>query len=154
MINDNQWHNIATDVTALVGAATSVRLRYRFDSVDNIANSTTGWHVDDIVVCGQAFNFCLQSANGDNILQFNSITGAFEFRQCSTNTVITGTGTVTANGCTVTLQQNTGTQFVNATVNTCTHSGTASVQQKMDRTFRVFSINDTDTTNNTCACPL
>lgn len=152
MTNDNQWHNVATDVTALVGAATSVRLRFRFDSVDNIANSTTGWHVDDITVCGQQFNFCLQSDSGDNIFQFNSITGAYTFTQCSTGTVISGTGTVTANGCTVTLVQNTGTQFVNATVNTCTHSGSAKVQQLSNKLVKSYNINDPDTTNNTCAC--
>lgn len=152
LINDNQWHNVSTDVTSVVGAATSVRLRFRFDTIDNIANSTTGWHVDDIAVCGQQFNFCMQSDSGDNILQFNSITGAFEFRQCSTNTVITGTGTITTNGCTVTLQQNTGTQFVNATFNTCTHTGSATVTQKVVKGFKTYNINDPDTTNNTCAC--
>lgn len=50
--NDNQWHSLTTDISAAVGNATSIRLRFRFDSVDNIANSTTGWHLDDIQVCG------------------------------------------------------------------------------------------------------
>src|ERR1051325_10991053 len=75
LINDNQWHNIGINVS--VGSASSIRLRFRFDSIDNIANSTTGWHVDDITVCGQPFNICLQDDSGDNILQFNSNTGAY-----------------------------------------------------------------------------
>jgi len=52
-INDNQWHNITTDISGVVGAATSIKIRFRFDSIDNIANSTTGWHVDDFQICGQ-----------------------------------------------------------------------------------------------------
>jgi hypothetical protein len=152
MINNNQWHNVVKDVTANVGAATSIRLRFRFDSIDNIANSTTGWHVDDITVCGQAFNFCLQSDSGDNILQFNSITGAYSFIQCSSGFTQTGTGTVTTNGSTVTLIDNATDHFVSASVNTSTHTGSASVQKKTGNTLKAFNIKDSDTTNNTCAC--
>ena len=154
LINDNQWHTVSFNVTALVGAATSVRLRFRFDSVDNIANSTTGWHVDDISVCGGAFNFCLQSENGDNILQFNSITGQYAFQQCSTGFVREGVGTVTANGCNVSLQDNTFDKFVSATVDTCANTGNALLTFRIPpRTVRSFNIKDTNTLNNTCVCP-
>jgi hypothetical protein len=54
MINDNQWHNISVDMSAILANANTVRLRFRFDTVDNIANSTTGWHIDDVQVCGAA----------------------------------------------------------------------------------------------------
>jgi hypothetical protein len=154
LINDNQWHNRGIDVTALVGAATSVRLRFRFDSIDNIANATTGWHVDDIQVCGQPFNFCLQSDSGDNILQFNSVTGAYTFTQCSTGFTRSGTGIVTANGCNVSLKDNTGDHFVSASVDNCAHTGSATLTYRVSPLrLQTFSIKDTNTLNNTCTCP-
>ncbi len=54
LTNDNLWHNKTKDISAAVGAATSIRLRFRFDSVDSITNGTTGWQVDDILVIGPA----------------------------------------------------------------------------------------------------
>ena len=154
LINDNQWHNATFDVTGLVGAASSVRLRFRFDSIDNIANSTTGWHVDDISVCGGAFNFCLQSDNGDNILQFNSITGHYAFEQCSSGFIREGTGTITANGCNVSLQDNAFDHFVSASVDNCAHTGSANLTFLIPpRRLQAFNIKDTNTLNNTCTCP-
>lgn len=153
LINDNQWHNRSREVTAQVGAATSVKLRFRFDTIDNIANSTTGWHVDDIQVCGQPFNFCLQDDSNGNILQFNSVTGAYQFTQCSTGFVLTGTGTVTANGCIVQLQHSITSRRVSASVNTCTHSGSALITVRTPLRTTSYSINDSDTTNDTCICP-
>jgi hypothetical protein len=153
LINDNQWHNRSLDVTALVGAATSVRLRFRFDTIDNIANATTGWHVDDIQVCGQPFNFCLQDDSNGNILQFNSLTGAYQFTQCSTGLILTGTGTVTVNGCNLQLNQNTTNRKVSATVDTCTNSGSAVITVRTPLRATFYSINDSNTTNNTCTCP-
>lgn len=154
MINDNQWHNLARDITPQVGAATSVRLRFRFDSIDNIANSTTGWHVDDVLVCGQPFNFCLQSDDGNNILQFNSITGAYTFRQCSTGFTRSGVGTVTAMGSIVTLTDNAFDHFVSATVDITAHTGSASLKYLIPpRSVQAFNISDSNTLNNTCTCP-
>ena len=154
LINDNQWHNVSTNVTAFVGAATSVRLRFRFDSIDNIANSTTGWHVDDISVCGEAFNFCVQSDSGDNILRFNSITGAYQFMQCSSGFTSQGTGVVTASGCSLTLQDNTFDHFVTVNVDTCAHTGNATLHYLTPpRKVTSFTISDSNTLNNTCACP-
>lgn len=154
LINDNQWHNRSLNVTALVGAATSVRLRFRFDTIDNIANMTTGWHVDDIQVCGAPFNFCLQDDSNGNILQFNSLTGAYQFTQCSTGAIFTGTGTVTASGCNLQLNQNITNRKLQATVNTCTNTGSALLTVKTPpRTTNFYTISDSNTTNNTCTCP-
>lgn len=52
LINDNAWHTATVDLSPFVGAATSVRVRFRFDSVDSLFNSTTGWHIDDVQICG------------------------------------------------------------------------------------------------------
>src|SRR5262245_22245743 len=154
LINDNQWHNVSANVTALVGAATSIRLRFRFDSIDNIANATTGWHVDDIAACGQNFNQCLQSDSGDNILRFNTVTGEYTFEQCSTGFTRSGIGVITTNGCTVTLTDNTFDHFVSATVDTCAHNGNAKLTYKVSPLkLQTFNIIDPNTLNNTCICP-
>jgi hypothetical protein len=153
LINDNQWHNVSKDVTSVVGMSTSVRLRFRFDSIDNIANSTTGWHVDDITVCGAAFNFCLQSDDGGGTLQFNSVTGRYLAKRCDGSLTVEATGVVTTNGCTISLQDNTGGRNVSASVNTCTHQGNASISVKMGTMIKALSIVDSNTTNNTCICP-
>jgi hypothetical protein len=153
LINDNQWHNVAADVTALVGAATSVRVRFSFDSVDNIANSTTGWHVDDIAVCGQAFNFCIQDDATGDYVQINTVTGAYSTKQCSTGFVAQGTGKVTTNGNTITLTDTTPPNFNTVTVNTSTHTGSAAIRVRSSLKIVAYNINDSNTQNNTCVCP-
>ncbi len=154
MFNDNQWHNIGTDVTAVIGGATSINLRFRFDSVDNLVNSSTGWHVDDVLVCGNPFDVCVQDDTNGNILQFNSQSGNYIFTQCSNGTTITGTGTVTTSGCFITLVHNLASMRLSATVNTCQSTGNATLSMSIPRGVKILTIKDTDTTNNTCTCPL
>jgi hypothetical protein len=52
LTNDNAWHSTFADITAVLGAASSAVLRFRFDSIDGLFNTTTGWMVDDIAICG------------------------------------------------------------------------------------------------------
>ncbi len=154
LINDNQWHNVVRNVTSFVGAATSIRLRWRFDSVDNIANSTTGWHVDDISVCGEAFNVCIQDNVTNDFVRFNTITGAYEVKQCSTGLTRSGTGTVTTNGSNITLTHNVGNdRFISATKNTSTNTGSANISFRNGLSIVSFKITDSNTLNNTCSCP-
>jgi hypothetical protein len=57
LVNDNQWHSKIVNLLAstVVGpGAVPTNVRFLFDSVDDLFNSTTGWHVDDIQVCGFA----------------------------------------------------------------------------------------------------
>jgi hypothetical protein len=153
LINDNQWHNAVANVTALVGAATSVRLRFRFDSIDNIANSTTGWHVDDISVCGEKFNFCVQDDVRGDFIRFNSVTGAYVTQQCSTGFTTEGVGVVTTNGSTITLQHFTTGKFNSVTVNTATNTGSAAIRTVNGLSIVAYNIKDTNILNNTCSCP-
>lgn len=155
-INDNQWHNASINVTAQVGAATSIRLRFRFDSVDNIANSTTGWHVDDITVCGEPFNICLQDDSSRDFLQLNTVTGAYVLKRCTTgpNSLdISGTGMVSTNGSIVTFQHFTTGRFISATIDTANHKGSASAKVVKGLSVQSFFINDSNTADNTCTCP-
>ncbi len=153
LINDNQWHTVSANVTALVGAATSVRLRFRFDSIDNIANSTTGWHVDDISVCGQAFNVCIQDDVTHDYMRLNTVTGEYTVKQCSTGLTLSGTGTVTINGSTINFQHFATNRFISATVNTSTNQGSANVAFRNGLSIVSFKITDSNTLNNTCSCP-
>lgn len=149
LINDNQWHNKAADVTALVGAATSIRLRFRFDSIDNIANSTTGWHVDDIIVCGE-FDTCIQDDSARSVLKINSATGAYEFNSCQ-GTIVGGVGSLIVRGSTITLQDNRSDRRVLAKIDKSVMKAAASIQ-----TFspsRLFTLADRNTADNTCVCP-
>ncbi|HKY05550.1 MAG TPA: HYR domain-containing protein [Blastocatellia bacterium] len=57
-INDNTWHSATVDLSPFVGMATSVRVRFTFDTVDSLFNSTTGWHVDDVKICGVPSDAC------------------------------------------------------------------------------------------------
>jgi hypothetical protein len=153
LINDNQWHNVVANVTSLVGAATSVRLRFRFDSVDNIANSTTGWHVDDISVCGEKFNNCVQDDTTGDFIRFNSVTGAYVSQQCSTGFTTDGVGTVTTNGNTTTLTHFTTGKFNTVSVNNSTNTGTAAIRVRNGLSIVAYNIKDSNTLNNTCSCP-
>ena len=153
LINDNQWHNVARDITAAVGLATSVKVRFRFDSVDNIANSTTGWHVDDVLVCGQPFDFCVQDDSTRDYIQFNSVTGVYVTKQCSTGFIAQGVGKVTSNGCNTTLTQNGPSNFNSVTVDTCAHTGFATIRVQSGLKIVAYNINDSNYLNNTCVCP-
>lgn len=153
LINDNQWHNVSVDVTAQIGSATSVQLRFRFDSVDNLVNSSTGWHVDDVLVCGQPFNFCVQDDSTRDYIQFNSVTGVYVTKQCSTGFTAQGVGTVTTNGSTITLTQKGPNNFNTVTVDTTAHTGTAAIRVQMGLKVVAYNIGDSNYLNNTCVCP-
>jgi len=149
LINDNQWHHISLDVTTLIGTATSVRLRFRFDSVDNIANATTGWHVDDIEVCG-SFNTCIQDDSTRSVLKIDTITGDYQFTNCA-GTTLGGTGKVTVQGLLITLQDNRTDRKVLAKIDQSVKKATASIQ--LFNPSRIFTLTDRNTADNTCVCP-
>lgn len=50
LINDNNWHSATTSFSAGATCA-NVRVRFRFDTVDQLLNTFTGWHVDDVSIC-------------------------------------------------------------------------------------------------------
>jgi hypothetical protein len=150
LINDNQWHNAAADITALVGAAASVTLRFRFDTIDNIANSTTGWHVDDVVICGNPFNACVQDDSSGSVLQYNSATGAYLFNDCH-GVLVSGTASLLVRGSTTTLQDYGTDRRVLAKIDRSVNKATATVQ--LFSPSRLFTITDRNTGDDTCVCP-
>lgn len=150
LIDDNQWHNIATDVTALVGNATSVTLRFRFDSVDNIANMTTGWHVDDVLICGEPFNACIQDDGNLDFLRFNTFTGDYQYTRYGV-VIVTGKAQITTRGNVVTLLDNSPDRRFSAKIDGGVRQATASLQYFP--LARNFFITDRNTANDTCVCP-
>ena len=95
-------------------------------------------------------DICLQDDYSSNILRINSQTGAYEFTNCQGVTLI-GTGTISRQGDIVYLQQYGEDRIVNAGVGAYPNYGTATITSWA--LGRSFSITDSNTTNNTCACP-
>lgn len=93
---------------------------------------------------------CLQDDSSGSILLINTATGGFQFSNCG-GVLFSGTGTVRATGCVITLVANVPTGRATARVDTCVGKGTAGIQ--VFSQGRSFTITDRDTTNNSCVCP-
>lgn len=98
---------------------------------------------------GPSFDIYIQDDGSGKILQFNSVTGEYQFSNCSGLT-IGGTGSLTHVGSTTTLQHNTSDRRVLARIDTSVKRATASIQLLSLRT--TFTIINRNTANNTCAC--
>lgn len=99
------------------------------------------------------FNVCIQDNNTPRIFRFSTATGQFQFNDCSKGISASGTGTVAVNFCKTTLNGGGGVKgagsSVSALANTCTGAANASITVNGVTHF----INDSNTANNTCACP-
>src|SRR5262249_10191830 len=106
---------------------------------------------------GLTFDICIQDDSNGRVLKFNSITGEYQFFDPSKGISLTGAGKVTndSGGCKINLQD-TGPipkrpdRSVSVQVNRCTHKASASIL--ILSTGATFSITDSNTTDNTCAC--
>jgi uncharacterized repeat protein (TIGR01451 family) len=94
-------------------------------------------------------DFCLQDDSGATVLTINQATGDYTFNSCQ-GIILSGKGTLTVRGCSLTLQHNAGDRKLTARVDTCAKSGTASVQHLPSG--RTFQLTDRNTANNTCRC--
>lgn len=97
---------------------------------------------------GATFDVCIQDESNGNLLQISLATGAYQFTNCSGVTV-GGTASVVARGCYVTVQANGPDRRLLARIDTCAHTGTASIQIFSQGTFTLI---DRNTANNTCLC--
>ena len=113
-------------------------------------NETTGdfIYTTSATVAFQS-DFCLRDQANGNVLQINLTTGAYQFTNCQ-GVMVGGTGTLVKKGCYVTLQHNSSTVRLLARFDTCSKTGTASVQ--LFPSARTFSLTDRDSINNTCGC--
>jgi trimeric autotransporter adhesin len=94
------------------------------------------------------YDICIQDDRGGSTLQFDSCTGDFQVTRCGSNGFIfTGKGDTTRLGNVVTLRADRIFALVNVSPTAQAKPGIAVVKQG-----RIFTINDRDTTNNTCNC--
>jgi hypothetical protein len=100
----------------------------------------------------EAFNICLQDETTRDTLQINSTTGAYKYTRCSDRRMLEGIGTLTAQGCTITLQDFGGIRRVLAKVDTCVRSATASIRISATVDILNATITDQNIANNTCDC--
>jgi CSLREA domain-containing protein len=97
-----------------------------------------------------SFNACIQDdSNSGNVILFNTVTGAY--RICCNGTVMaTGVGTVSLQGCDLTLQHNEGARRVMVKWSSTTFKGSATVN--ILGSNLTCTITDRDIRNNTCNC--
>lgn len=93
-----------------------------------------------------AFDKLLQDNSSNDMLRFNSTTGAYQFSRCSSGYVLTGTATISLRGCAYTLSHITSDRRVQASFDSCANRGTASVQ--VFALSATYNITDSNTTNN------
>jgi uncharacterized delta-60 repeat protein len=97
----------------------------------------------------QAFDTCLQDDSSGYLLEINSVTGEYQFSDCS-GVTIGGTGSVSRRGSTLTLQHNAADRRVSARIDLAANKGSASIQILTGG--RTFTITDRNIANNNCAC--
>ena len=96
-----------------------------------------------------SFDLCLQDDSNGNLLRLESLTGNYQFTNCS-GLVLDGVGTLTKKGGSITLQHYAGDRRVLAKIDTSLSKGTASLQ--LFPQGITFTITDRNTGNNTCVC--
>jgi uncharacterized delta-60 repeat protein len=96
------------------------------------------------------FDICIQDDRNGNLLQFNSETGDYQFRDCRKGFTLAGRGTVRIRACKVELQDSGRDRSLTVLANTCTHVGAVSLQVASPN--RSFTVSDAVITNNTCGC--
>ena len=94
-------------------------------------------------------DLCIQDESNGSILNINSITGDYQFVNCSDLT-LTGTGSLIKKGSTITLQHYSADRRVLARIDTSVSKATASIQ--VFSQGMTFTIIDRNISNNTCSC--
>jgi hypothetical protein len=98
------------------------------------------------VQASPTFDKLLQDNSSNDMLRFNSTTGAYQFSRCSSGYVLTGTATISLRGCAYTLTHIVADRRVQASFDSCANRGTASIQ--VFAPAATYNITDSNTTNN------
>jgi hypothetical protein len=117
-----------------------------------------GWGATATVVTHR-FDVCLQDPTREFVLVWNTFNGEYVFTNpflpkppaqigSATPPNLTGTGKMIMKGCILTLQHNAPDRRVFATLDTCTQTGSATVQTVTPKVK--FTITDRNTADNIC----
>ena len=96
------------------------------------------------------FDVCFTDDGNGNLFQFDSTTGEYKFAQAGDGGLtLTGTGTLSEQGCLLVLEDNQSGRRVMAHLNQCNNKGHAVIQIESEKKS-TFVINDKDTANSNC----
>lgn len=107
-------------------------------------------------LCSQ-FDYCVQDdANPRRFILINSMTGDYEYHDCSKGITLKGKGTIAISFCKIQLNDSGPNpkkpdRSVFALVNPCTGRGDASI--RLPGSVSTVNLGDADITNNNCKCP-
>jgi hypothetical protein len=97
-----------------------------------------------------SFDVCFQDDGNGDSFQFNSTTGEYSFTQSGAGGLtVSGTGTVSQQGCLLVLEDNQSEQRVKAHINQCNNKGQAVIQIQSERKM-TFVITDKDISDSGC----
>ena len=99
---------------------------------------------------GPVFDKCVQDDSGAPWILLNSETGDGIFDDCN-GTRFSGRGIVTRSGCTINYSLTVGNNKLNASLDTCNQSGSATVRDSVTSNT-LFKITDSKFKDNTCVC--
>jgi len=133
---------------AVAGDRSIIAAGYAGDSASNLDFAMACYRV---AVVESKPDLVIQDDYNAALLKVNTATGEYVFTSCRKGVTLSGTGTVTVRGCKLDLQSVNADHRLSATVNTCTHVGTATV--KSFTTGKVFWVLDSDMSNDTGVCP-
>lgn len=97
-----------------------------------------------------AFDVCFKDDGNGDLFQFDSTTGEYQFTQSGGGLTVTGTGTISRQGCLLVLEDNQPGQRVKVHVNECNNKAQGVIQVE-DGKKRTFVITDKDISNSDCA---
>jgi hypothetical protein len=98
-----------------------------------------------------SFDVCFRDDGNGDLFQFNSTTGEYKFTEGGPGGVtVTGTGTLSEQGCLLVIDDNQSGQRVQAHFNHCNNKGHAVIQIESGKK-RTVVVNDKDTSDTSCA---